>query len=63
MNDAADPKARVIRLDRRCSPALSALVGLVGVALGAWLTAGRAHKEKLWDLRRQAYGVTQMACP
>lgn len=30
---------------------------LAGILLGSWLTSGRTQKEKLWDLRRAAYGV------
>jgi type II secretory pathway pseudopilin PulG len=30
---------------------------LAGAVLGSWLTSGRARKEKLWDLQRQAYGT------
>lgn len=36
---------------------LPALVGLVGVSLGAWLTSKRTSKERITDLRRQTYGV------
>jgi len=30
---------------------------LFGALLGAWLSAGHTHREKVWDLRREAYGV------
>ena len=36
---------------------ITVLGTLGGAVLGAWLASGRAHKEKLWDLRRQAYGT------
>jgi hypothetical protein len=40
---------------------LAPIIGLVGVIVGAvlvnWLTYSRSTKEKLWDLRRQSYGV------
>ena len=36
---------------------ITAISTLSGAVIGAWLASGRAHKEKVWDLRRQAYGV------
>jgi hypothetical protein len=30
---------------------------VVGSVLGSWLTSGRTRKEKLWDLKRAAYGT------
>ncbi|MGE0061360.1 MAG: hypothetical protein AB7T86_04695 [Xanthobacteraceae bacterium] len=35
---------------------ISALSGLIGVALGGWLTFRNASKEKLIELRRNTYG-------
>jgi hypothetical protein len=34
-----------------------AVLGVGGTVFAAWLSSGRTHKEKVWDLRRQAYGV------
>ena len=36
---------------------ISAASGLIGVALGGWLTFRNAGKEKLIDLRRSSYGA------
>ena len=33
------------------------LFALAGIFIGSWLSSGRTRKEKLWDLRRAAYGV------
>jgi hypothetical protein len=30
---------------------------LSGIVVGGWLAAGRTYEEKIWDIRRQAYGV------
>lgn len=39
------------------SAPLAALIGIMGVAVGHWLNRGHTRKEKLKDLRREAYGV------
>jgi hypothetical protein len=36
---------------------ITGLFTLLGTFLGSWLTSGRARHEKLWDVRREAYGV------
>jgi hypothetical protein len=36
---------------------ITAIATMVAVVIANWLSSGHSNKEKLWDLRRQAYGL------
>jgi hypothetical protein len=36
---------------------VTAIATMVAVVIANWLSFGHSNKEKLWDLRRQAYGL------